>query len=199
MQSLALTYDYLDRLDDSIALYERVLETERSAGHENNIYLRLCFAYACQQAGKLDRAERLLRDALERCRKQPNSLGQRTQTANTCGWLARTLLLKKQYDAAEPLVREALAFFEKELPDNQRRFYWVSLLGAVLVGQEKYDAAEPLLLQGYQGMKQRETQLFGVEKRRLAEAGERVVRFYEATGQPEKARAWREKLKARTK
>ena len=43
-------------------------------------------------------------------------------------------------------------------------------------------------------MKQREAVLFAMEKRRWAEAGERIVRFYEATGRPEKARAWREKL-----
>ena len=30
----------------------------------------------------------------------------------------------------------------------------------------------------------------------IVNAGERVVRFYEATNQPEKAREWREKLKA---
>jgi hypothetical protein len=29
---------------------------------------------------------------------------------------------------------------------------------------------------------------------RLTEAGERLIRFYEVTGQPEEARAWREKL-----
>src|SRR5262249_51139009 len=149
MHALALNYNYLDRLDDSIALYERVLEFYQSTGPENQIYLRLCLAYACQRAGKLDRAERLLRDALERCRKQPSSFGHRVQTANTCGWLARTLLLKKQYDAAEPFAQEAVEFWEKEKPDNYRRFYWVSLLGAVLFGQEKYVEAEPLLLQGY--------------------------------------------------
>src|SRR5262249_16777357 len=106
---------------------------------------------------------------------------------------ARTLLLEKQYDAAEPLVREAVALFEKEHPDDQRRFYWVSLLGAVLFGQKKYAEAEPLLLQGYEGMKQREATLVDVEKRRIAETAERVVGFYESTNQPEKARAWRER------
>jgi hypothetical protein len=73
----------------------------------------------------------------------------------------------------------------------------VSLLGDVLFSQQKYAEAEPLLVQGYEGMKQREAILRANEKCRLAEAGERVVRFYEATNQPEKARVWREKAKTK--
>jgi hypothetical protein len=64
----------------------------------------------------------------------------------------------------------------------------------VLLGQQKYVAAESLLLQGYDGLKQREARLPPRERRGLVEAGERVVRLYELTNQPEKARAWREKL-----
>jgi hypothetical protein len=106
-------------------------------------------------------------------------------------------MLQQKYAEAEPLVREALSVFEKQRPNDPRRFYWVSLLGDVLLGQQKYAAAEPLLLQGYEGMKQREPTTPAGEKRRLTEAGERVVRFYEVTGQPDKARVWREKVKAK--
>jgi hypothetical protein len=102
--------------------------------------------------------------------------------------------LRQQYTAAEPPARDAVAFFEKQRPEDPRRFYWVSVLGDVLCGQQKYAEAEPLLLQGYQGIKQREAIIHAGERRRLSEAGERVVRFYEVTGQPEKARTWREKL-----
>ncbi len=68
----------------------------------------------------------------------------------------------------------------------------------MLCGQGKYTDAEPLLLQGFEGMKQREALLPAGERRQLAEAGGRVVRFYEVTGQPEKARAWRQQLRAGT-
>jgi hypothetical protein len=44
-------------------------------------------------------------------------------------------------------------------------------------------------------MKQREAVTLAVEKRRLKEAGERLVRFYEATNRPGQARIWRERLK----
>jgi hypothetical protein len=69
-------------------------------------------------------------------------------------------------------------------------------LGDLLCGQRRYAEAEPLLLRGYEGMKQQEATLPANEKGRMAEAGQRVVRFYEATNQPEKARVWREKVKS---
>ena len=67
------------------------------------------------------------------------------------------------------------------------------LLGETLAGQQKYADAEPLLLRGYEGMKAGEAS-HHVADLRIRDAGERVVRFYEATGQPEKAREWRAKL-----
>jgi hypothetical protein len=89
-----------------------------------------------------------------------------------------------------------VAVYEKELPDNLRHFYRVNLLGAILAGRQRYAEAEPPLLRDFEGMKEREAILPAGEKRRMAECGERVVRFYEMTGQPEKARAWREKRTA---
>ena len=103
-------------------------------------------------------------------------------------------MLQTQYAGAEAHVREALAIFEKERPDDIRRFYWVSVLGDVLCSQAKYADAEPLLLQGYEGMKEHEAFLIGPWRRRLAETGEWLVHYYEVTQQPEKARMWREKL-----
>ena len=70
----------------------------------------------------------------------------------------------------------------------------MNLLGGTLLGQKKYAEAEPLLLQGYEGMKQREKTIVGQWRYRLTEAGERLIRYYEETNQPEKAREWRERL-----
>ena len=47
----------------------------------------------------------------------------------------------------------------------------------IFMGHAEFDLTQPELM-----------------SRQLAEMGERVVRFYEMTKQPEKARAWREKL-----
>jgi tetratricopeptide (TPR) repeat protein len=198
MHALAMNYSQMGRFGESTALHETVLKLLTSTtGPEGRLWCMMTFAIACQGDGKLDQAERLLRAALEIEQKQSKSLYNRVKRrANTLGWLARTLLLKKQYAAAEPLAREAVAIWVKEKPDDQRRFYWVSLLGEILFGRQKYAEAEPLLLQGYEGMKAQEATLFANEKRRLVEACHRIVRFYEATQQLQKAQDWRRRLEA---
>ena len=70
----------------------------------------------------------------------------------------------------------------------------MNLLGGTLLGQKKYAEAEPLLLQGYEGLKHAEARMIGHERFHLTEAGDRVVRYYEETNEPEKARQWQEKL-----
>jgi hypothetical protein len=72
----------------------------------------------------------------------------------------------------------------------------MSVQGAALLGQGKYAAAEPLLLQGYQGQTKWAFSVHPTRSRRLTESGGWIVGLYEATNQPEKARRWREKLKA---
>jgi hypothetical protein len=104
------------------------------------------------------------------------------------------LLKQQQYVAAEPILRECLAIREQKLPDDWLRYNTLSMLGESLLGQKKYAAAEPFLLQGYEGIKQREAKIPSQGKTRLAEAAERLVRLYEAINQPEKARTWRAKL-----
>jgi hypothetical protein len=66
---------------------------------------------------------------------------------------------------------------------------------STLLGQKRYAEAEPFLLQGYEGLKQREAAITISFENWLTAALERVIHFYEVTGQPEKARNWREKLK----
>jgi hypothetical protein len=109
--------------------------------------------------------------------------------------LGHNLLKQRWYAEAEPLLRECLAIREQRLPDSWLRFNTQSMLGGALLGQQKYAEAEPLLLQGYEGMKQREARIPPPEKARLPEAVERLVQLYEATGQLEKARLWRDKAK----
>jgi tetratricopeptide (TPR) repeat protein len=196
MHNLAMDYFETGRFKESMALHAKVLnclDSTYGPRQESKIWWMLTFAQACQRADDLDRADQLLREALDQNRKLEDSLRLRNQRANALGWLALNLLLQERHGDAERIAREVLAIAQTE---PFRPFYWKSVLGAALLGQKKYADAEPLLLQGYDGMKQRETGVPEGERRRLlADAGERVVRFYEDTGQPEKARQWREKLK----
>jgi hypothetical protein len=71
------------------------------------------------------------------------------------------------------------------------------MLGDALLGQKKYAKAETLLLAGYQGLKQREATIpQPFRKGRLAEALERLVELYEATGKEDEAAKWRKELDA---
>jgi tetratricopeptide (TPR) repeat protein len=156
-------------------------------------------AQAYQRAGKLDEADRLLRDLVERRRKRGDSWGQ-IGLARMLEFLSLNSLLQRRYTEAERQAREAVALYEKNANSRPSECDWRlpylrNLLGGTLLGQQRYAEAEPLLLQGYEGMKQREAEILGQWRYRLVEAGERLIRFYEETGQPEKARAWRAKVR----
>jgi hypothetical protein len=112
--------------------------------------------------------------------------------------LGANLIQQQKYAPAETVLRESLAVLQKQQPAFQTTFHTQALLGAALLGQEQYAAAEPLLVQGYQGMKQLETER---EKQhpglptpeRLTEALERLVQLYDAWGRKDKADEWRQK------
>jgi tetratricopeptide (TPR) repeat protein len=194
---LAQAYRELGRLPEALVLSEEVLRTHRATKDSDHIEPLVLEGYATAlvHAGKLDEAEGLQREGLELRRKDQSPSGQ-------CGWahtanhLARNLLMQRRYPEAEQIMREALAIYEKHNPDDPRRFWEMSQLGGALLGQRKYAEAEPYLLQGYEGSKQREARFYAHQKKMWhREALERVVRFYEMTKQPEKARVWREKLR----
>jgi serine/threonine protein kinase len=196
-QVLAMIYQDAGMYLESAARLEQVFEHRKLLGSDPDDMLASGDgrAHAYQLAGKLDQADRLLRRKLELQRKRVDSCGQIRQ-ARTLEFLILNLLLQDRPAEAEPLAREALALYEKNHTTDRewRRPYVMNLLGGALLGQKKYADAEPLLLQGYEGMKQAEATLVVPWRYRLTEAGERVIRYYEATNQPEKARTWREKI-----
>jgi eukaryotic-like serine/threonine-protein kinase len=49
-------------------------------------------------------------------------------------------------------------------------------------------------VEGYEGMKAREVRIPAPDRFRLREAAERVVRLYDAWGQPDQATAWKSRL-----
>jgi tetratricopeptide (TPR) repeat protein len=108
----------------------------------------------------------------------------------------RSLLTIKAWDEAEPLIRECLAIREKTKPDDWTTFDTRSMLGGALLGQNKLAEAELLLLDGYRGIKERESDLKPRSRVRLSEALERLVLLYEATGNETEAAAWRSELEA---
>jgi len=118
------------------------------------------------------------------------------QLAAELASLGKALLTQNAWDEAEPPIREALTIREAKEPDAWTTFNTRSLLGGVLLGQNRLAESEPLLLDGYQGMKEREAAIPAKGKVRIPEALERLVRLYEAKGNETEAAAWRSKLEA---
>ena len=83
---------------------------------------------------------------------------------------------------------------QKREPDLWSTFNAKSILGEALLSQKKFADAEPVLLEGYQGMKQREAKIPASGKIRLTQALERLVQLYDAWGKPEEAAKWRKLL-----
>jgi hypothetical protein len=64
------------------------------------------------------------------------------------------------------------------------------LLGRALLGQQKYAEAEPLLVQGYEGLKQRHDAIPPQYRNRPTLALDSLVQLYEAWGKPDEAAKW---------
>ncbi len=193
--NLAGVYAHQRKYDLAETLYKEALDgrmARQGADHPTTLNAKSNLAALYKDQGKLDRAETLYREVADawKRRDKVNSL----PYAGTLALLGDVLLRQRKFAAAEPVVRDCLAIRERKQPEEWRTFSAKSLLGGSLLGQQKYAEAEPLLLQGYEGLKQREARISAAGKVRLTEALERLVQLYEATGQKDKADPWRKKL-----
>jgi serine/threonine protein kinase len=194
-----------------LAVRERLLGPD----HGDTLTARQLHAWLLLQAGKRDDALELERRVVaavlrvkgERDRFTVEILGEAVQIyrhlkrqdaefAELLMVLGRHKVANKEYAAAEALLRECLTIRGKYLPDDWQTLETRSLLGAALAGQQKYNAAEPLLLASYEGLQRLAAE---IPRRwrwiRVHEAAARLVQLYEATGEEEKAAAWRERLR----
>jgi serine/threonine protein kinase/tetratricopeptide (TPR) repeat protein len=197
MNNLAMAYRFTHRPKEAVHLLEEALlkmKAKWGPHHAYTLGARRHLADAYQEDGQLDRAEPLYREFLEQARKQPGP--DHPYTAGLMDQLGLNLLRQKKHADAEPLLRECLDIRAKKQPDGWLTFNTKSMLGGALLGQKKFAEAEPLLKDGYEGMKQRAAVIPPEGKARLAEALERLVRLYEATGKMEEAARWRKELPA---
>jgi tetratricopeptide (TPR) repeat protein len=190
MHLLAACYLDAGRFGESISWHEKALEATR----DPNILPTNQYARALQGVRRLDEADRVLRKALEVAQTASDRREREMKIVPVQKILALNLLLQERYEDAEPVARQAMAIMDKEMPDHWSRFHAMSLVGGALLGQKRYAEAEPYLVQGYAGMQQREAMINAGFKPLLTQAGDRLVRYFEETNQPEKAREWREKI-----
>jgi hypothetical protein len=70
------------------------------------------------------------------------------------------------------------------------------MLGCALLGQKKHADAEPLLLNGYEGLKQRQAETPPTSNVRLSEAAARLVEIYTALEDKDEAARWSKEVAA---
>jgi eukaryotic-like serine/threonine-protein kinase len=195
MNNLAQTYRDADRLADATPLFEETVKRTKAKLGPDHPYTFLSMnnlGLAYLDAGRYEPASKLFEEALKQIKA---ALGaDNADTLWTMNNLANAYLRAGKPAAAEPLLREELRLREAKERDGVHTFEARAALGASLLGQKKFAQAEPLLLEGYQGMKAREVELTLTLKRRLAEAGARIIILYDAWGKNEKAQEWRKRL-----
>jgi tetratricopeptide (TPR) repeat protein len=175
MVNLAGAYLDADRLREALPLYEETLKREQATlGSDHPLTLMSMgnLALAHQADGRLGAALPLFKAALKRLKAKigldhPVTLGSMNNLAQAS--------LAGEPAEAESLMRECLAIREKTTPDDWRTFEAWSLLGGSLLGPKRYSEAEPLLFQGFEGMKACEAKIPAPYKKRLAEAGARII------------------------
>ncbi len=184
--NLGVSYKDAGRFQEALPLLEAAHRGSPKVPQLTWVVLPLLEAYTL--AGEHGKLAQLLPEALPVARKRwPKDSPQLAGVLAQGGF---ALLQLQRWDDAEPLLRECLALREKTQPDAWTTANTRSILGGVLLGQKKYADAEPLLLKGYEGMKQQQAQIPPPGQVRLVEAVERLVRLYEALGQPDAVARW---------
>jgi tetratricopeptide (TPR) repeat protein len=198
INNLATGYQSVRKVGQAIPLYEEVLPKMSwvfGADHPSTFRVAVNLAVSYQQANRpSDAAEVLLEWLPHIASRLPPGDPLTLQATRTAGGVGLDLLKAGRPAEAEPLLRACLAVRQKQQPDDWLTFSTKSVLGGALLDQKKCADAEPLLVQGYEGMKQREDQIPQAGRFRLAEAAERLVRLYLALGSKDKADEWRKKV-----
>jgi hypothetical protein len=195
---LGVNYEEAGRLADAVRIFDEWLPRAQAKllpGQEPLPFARRAGAVIYERAGLFDRADVLWREAVPDVRRTLAATAPpgRTGALATLGW---TLPKAREPAETEMVLRECLDIREKKEPDSWTTFNARSLLGEALLGQKKYDDAEPLLVEGYEGLKQREAKIPPAGKPNLTSALERLVHLYDAWGKPEQAEQWRKELEA---
>jgi eukaryotic-like serine/threonine-protein kinase len=195
--NLAVNYRDAQRLDDAAKVMEERLPralAKPGLSHSTVRFAADTAASIFERANTPGKAELLYRELANFVKQREGA--DSTPYARQLAVLGMNLLGQDKAADAEATLRECLAIRETKEPDAWTTFNTKSMLGAALLSQKKYADAEPLLLQGFEGLKQRDSMIPREAKVRLTEARERLVKLYVAWGKPEAATKWREELEA---
>jgi tetratricopeptide (TPR) repeat protein len=104
------------------------------------------------------------------------------------------LLEIQAWPEAEAMMRNCLRVRQQQTPDSWRAFDARSMLGEALFHQQEYPEAELLLVEGYDGLNQRAESI--PQNTYLTRALNRLIAFYDALENEDKAAFYRAELEA---
>ncbi len=191
MNNLAMGYHVTGQLDKAMPLYEATLtaiKAKSGPDHPNTLSCTHNLAKVYLDAKKPDEAVKLIQTYVAGQRKQLGA--ESSPFPFVLAVVGNDLLNAQQFSAAEPYIRESVALREKNQPNAWNTFNSHSMLGEVLLRQQKYAEAEPLLLKGYEGMKQREKTIPPQASTRIPNALDQLVAIYTATNKPDEVKKW---------
>jgi serine/threonine protein kinase/Tfp pilus assembly protein PilF len=197
MNNLGATELDAGNLEQALPLLAETLKLTRSTlgpDHPTTLKTMNNLAEAYRKAGQLDQALPLFEDTLKLRRTK---LGrEHPDTVGTLAAFGLALLSATNYVKAETLLRECLEMRQKIRPDDWTTFNVQSRLGLALLEQQRFAEAEPLLVQGYNGLKQRESSIPFPSRNSLLEACRRVAQLYGAWDKPDQFSRWKGQVAA---
>jgi tetratricopeptide (TPR) repeat protein len=195
VNNLAMAYRNANRFADALPHLKHALELAKEIlgpKHPNTVLIMNNLGLAYQDVGQFAAALPLHEEALRLAKEVFGRT--HSHTIRITGHLVKCHMDSKQFEPAEKVIREWLSLQQQKEPDAWTTYNAQSILGRALLEQKKYAEAEPFLLQGHEGMAQREAKIPPKDKARLIQTVEHLVQLYDAWGKPDKAAEWRAKL-----
>jgi serine/threonine-protein kinase len=204
MNNLAAAYHAVGQIKKALPLLEETLAKRKLAlgpDHSETLTSMNNLATAYQADGQLEKALPLLEETLAKLKVKlgpdhRHTLLSMINLGDAYEAAAKSAMQEKKYAAAEVLLRDCLKLRRQVLPNAWTTFHTQSLIGGSLLGQKKLAEAQPLLLEGYEGMQQRASQIPAAAKFRLVEAAQCLVDLYVAGDRPDQAAIWRKTVAA---
>lgn len=176
--SLAMVYVEEGRFAEAIALLQTTLDTSRQVAGpdvQDTLSDESALAWAYDAKGDLPRAQTLWESALQGYR----TLGKDNvaDVADVEDLLGQDLTHQGKPAQAEPLLRQALAFRQKQVPRDWQFFRTEAFLGGALAGEGRDAEAEPLLRDGYNGLQRCASRMPAKQKKWTRVAGEQLAKL----------------------
>ncbi len=195
MSNLGELYRDWGRPEQAEPLLKQALDGQsrvRGPNHPLTLWTLWKLAELDRDRGRLDEADAMFHRCIKGYATAQGEDG--LELAMLRADLAMNHLKKGEPSLAEPLLRDALNLYERQMKDDWRKFEIQGQLGEALWLQKKYEEAEPLVIGSHEGLTTRWKQVTVDARPRLPEARRRVVKLYESWGRTTQAASWKEKL-----